>query len=391
MENFSFYSPTEFVFGRGAEQQAGRLCREHGAGRVLVVYGQGHVVRSGLLAQVERQLTEAGLPFAELGGVQPNPMDDKVYAGIDAVRREGIDFLLAVGGGSVIDTAKAIAAGALYAGDFWDFYGRGVSVERALPVGVVLTIPAAGSEASGNSVITRRNGLVKVSLRTPKVLRPVFAVMNPELTFSLPPLQTACGIADMMAHIMERYFSPTPDGEVTDRLSEGLLRAIISEGRRVMARPDDYGARANLMWAGTLAHNGLCGTGRVEDWYSHFLEHEVSALYGVPHGAGLAVVMPAWMTWVSRRRPHKVAQFAERVWNVAPLTDPAATALQGVACLRRYWHELGLPLTLHELGVEQPDVEALTARLHRLKGPEVGAYVRLTEADTRHILALMQG
>ena len=390
MENFSFYSPTEFVFGRGAEQQAGRLCREHGAGRVLVVYGQGHVVRSGLLAQVERQLTEAGLPFAELGGVQPNPMDDKVYAGIDAVRREGIDFLLAVGGGSVIDTAKAIAAGALYAGDFWDFYGRGVSVERALPVGVVLTIPAAGSEASGNSVITRRNGLVKVSLRTPRVLRPVFAVMNPELTFSLPPLQTACGIADMMAHIMERYFSPTPDGEVTDRLSEGLLRAIVGEGRRVMARPDDYGARANLMWAGTLAHNGLCGTGRAEDWYSHFLEHEVSALYGVPHGAGLAVVMPAWLTWVSRRQPGKVAQFAERVWDVAPLSDPVATALQGVACLRRYWHELGLPLTLKELGMTQPDVETLTTKLHRLKGPEVGSYVHLAAEDTRQILALMQ-
>lgn len=291
MNHFSFYSPTEFVFGRGTEQQAGALCRAYGATRVLVVYGQGHVVRSGLLRQLTDQLLQAGLACVTLGGVQPNPLDDKVYEGISLARREHVDFLLAVGGGSVIDTAKAIAAGVCYDGDFWDFYGLNVPVERALKVGVVLTIPAAGSEGSGNSVITRREGLVKVSLRTPKILRPVFAVMNPELTFTLPPFQTACGIADMMAHIMERYFTNTPHCETTDRLCEGLLCAIIEQGRRVMDCPDDYDARANLMWSGTLAHNGVCGVGREEDWYSHFLEHK-----SVPSTTWPTV--PAW-PWCS--------------------------------------------------------------------------------------------
>lgn len=391
MNHFSFYSPTEFVFGRGTEQQAGALCRAYGATRVLVVYGQGHVVRSGLLQQVTDELRQAGLACVTLGGVQPNPLDDKVYEGISLARREHVDFLLAVGGGSVIDTAKAIAAGVCYDGDFWDFYGLNVPVERALKVGVVLTIPAAGSEGSGNSVITRREGLVKVSLRTPKVLRPVFAVMNPELTFTLPPFQTACGIADMMAHIMERYFTNTPHCETTDRLCEGLLCAIIEQGRRVMDCPDDYDARANLMWSGTLAHNGVCGVGREEDWYSHFLEHEISALYDVAHGAGLAVVFPAWLTWMAHHHPQKVVQFACRVWGVRPASDDTATALEGVACLRRYWQGLGLPVTLAQLGIERPDVDTITDKLHRLKGPQVGSYVRLTPDNTREILQLMQG
>ena len=235
MNNFSFHSPTEFVFGKDAENKTALLCRKYGATKVLIVYGGGSVVRSGLLQRVEQVLQEAAIPYVELGGVQPNPTDPKVYEGIDICRRESVDMLLAVGGGSVIDTAKAIAAGVPYQGDFWDFFAGKSVVKEALKVGVVLTIPAAGSEGSGNSVITRLDGLQKLSLRTPDALRPVFAVMNPELTFSLPPYQTACGIVDMMAHIMERYFTNTTGVEITDRMSEGALKAIIKEAAVVMA------------------------------------------------------------------------------------------------------------------------------------------------------------
>lgn len=307
MNNFTFWSPTKFVFGRDTESLTGDLVKQFGGKKALIVYGGGSVVRSGLLDRVKKSLDDAGVAWEEMGGICPNPTDDRVYEGIGLVRAHGIDFLLAVGGGSVIDTAKGIACGVPYEGDFWDFYCGKKVVATAMPVGVVLTIPAAGSEGSGNSVITKKDGLIKLSLRTESALRPRFAVMNPELTFTLPPYQTACGIVDMMAHIFERYFSNTPGCETTDRVAEGLLTAIMGEARKVIDSPLDYEARANIMWSSTLAHNGLCGTGRVEDWASHFIEHELSAIYDVAHGAGLAVVNPAWMTYVVRTNPSKVA------------------------------------------------------------------------------------
>ena len=317
MNNFIFYSPTEFVFGRDTEAQTGVLVQKYGARKIMIVYGGGSVIRSGLLARVEKSLQEVGIPYCMLGGVQPNPIDTKVYEGIDLCRKENVDMMLAVGGGSVIDTAKAIAAGVPYNGDFWDFYIGKAIVTKALKVAVVLTIPAAGSEGSGNTVITKVDGLQKLSLRAPGVLRPVFAVMNPELTYTLPPFQTACGIADMMAHIMERYFTNTKDVEIGDRLCEGTLLAIIKEATTVMKDPENYGARANLMWCGTIAHNGTCGVGCEEDWASHFLEHEISAIYNVTHGAGLSVIFPAWMTWMTEHNVDKIAQYAIRVWGVA--------------------------------------------------------------------------
>ena len=295
MNNFIFYSPTEFVFGRDTEAQTGALVQKYGARKVMIVYGGGSVIRSGLLARVEKSLQEVGIPYCMLGGVQPNPIDTKVYEGIDLCRKENVDMMLAVGGGSVIDTAKAIAAGVPYNGDFWDFYIGKAIVTKALKVAVVLTIPAAGSEGSGNTVITKVDGLQILSLRAPGVLRPVFAVMNPELTYTLPPFQTACGIADMMAHIMERYFTNTKDVEIGDRLCEGTLLAIIKEATTVMKEPENYGARANLMWCGTIAHNGTCGVGCEEDWASHFLEHEISAIYIATHGAVLSVIFPKSM------------------------------------------------------------------------------------------------
>ncbi len=387
MLNFNYYTPTRYVFGRGVEMQAGNLTREMGCRNVLLVYGMGSVVRSGLLDRVKGALEASGIGFTDFGGIKPNPTADRVYEGIGLVRSSGIDGIVAVGGGSAIDTAKAIACGVPYDGDFWDFYAGRAVVEQALPVGVVLTIPAAGSEGSGNSVITKLDGMHKISLRTDWALRPKFACLNPELTFTLPPYQTASGIADMMAHIFERYFSTTEGVEVTDRVAEGVLQAIIAEAPKVMAKPDDYDARANIMWCGTLAHNGICGTGRKEDWVSHFMEHELSAVYGVTHGAGLAVITPAWMTFMAAHRPSKIAQFARRVFHVDTIDDRLA-ALEGISRLRAFYSSLGLPVTLAGLGIENPDFDLLVSKLHENKGEEFGGYYRLTKAETREIYGL---
>ena len=388
MNNFVFYSPTEFVFGKATEMQVGALARKHGARKVMIVYGGGSVVRSGLLDRVKQSLQEAGIEYCLMGGVQPNPVDTKVYEGIEFCRREKAGMLLPVGGGSVIDTAKAIAAGVLYEGDFWDFYIGKAKVTKALKVAVVLTIPAAGSEGSGNTVITKLDGLQKLSLRVPEVLRPVFSIMNPELTYTLPPFQTACGVADMMAHIMERYFTNTQEVEIGDRLCEGTLMAIINEAPKVMRNPEDYGARANLMWAGMIAHNGTCGVGCEEDWASHFLEHEISAIYGVTHGAGLSVIFPAWMTWMVEHNVGKIAQYAVRVWGVPESEDKKAVALEGIGKLKAFFSSLGLPVTFKELAVENPDIDRLADSLHRNKGELVGNYVKLTKQDSREIYHL---
>ena len=388
MNNFVFYSPTEFVFGKATEMQVGALARKHGARKVMIVYGGGSVVRSGLLDRVKQSLQEAGIEYCLMGGVQPNPVDTKVYEGIEFCSREQADMLLPVGGGSVIDTAKAIAAGVLYEGDFWDFYIGKAKVTKALKVAVVLTIPAAGSEGSGNTVITKLDGLQKLSLRVPEVLRPVFSIMNPELTYTLPPFQTACGVADMMAHIMERYFTNTQEVEIGDRLCEGTLMAIINEAPKVMRNPEDYGARANLRWAGMIAHNGTCGVGCEEDWASHFLEHEISAIYGVTHGAGLSVIFPAWMTWMVEHNVGKIAQYAVRVWGVPESEDKKAVALEGIGKLKAFFSSLGLPVTFKELGVENPDIDRLADSLHRNKGELVGNYVKLTKQDSKEIYHL---
>lgn len=387
MENFTYCTPTKYVFGHDAESHAAEELKNINVGRVLVVYGGGSVIRSGLLARVISVLDNAGIFHRELGGIQPNPTDPKVREGIGMCRRDKIEGLLAVGGGSVIDTAKAIAAGVPYDGDFWDFWAGKSVITEALPVGVILTIPAAGSEGSGNSVITLLDGLHKISLRTDYWLRPKFALLNPELTFTLPPEQTAAGIADMMAHIFERYFSPTADVEITDRVSEGVLKAIIEEAPKVMADPCDYQARANIMWSGTLAHNGICGTGRKEDWASHAMEHEISAVYGVTHGAGLAVVMPAFMTFMAAHAPAKGAQLARRVFDVVE-TDDRKAALEGIERLKAFFASLGLPLTFSRLGIENPDVELLVRKLHENKGEIIGGYYPLGAKETAEIYNL---
>lgn len=387
MDNFTYCTPTRYVFGRGAELGAGTELKALGIDNVLVCCGMGSVMRSGLLDRVIATLDEAGIAHTLLSGIEPNPTDPKVRQGIEICRATSVKGLLAVGGGSVIDTAKAIAAGVPYHGDFWDFWAGKAVVKEALPVGVVLTIPAAGSEGSGNSVITLLDGMHKISLRTDYALRPKFALLNPELTFSLPPEQTAAGIADMMAHIFERYFSPTNDVEITDRVAEGVLMAIMEEAPKVMANPCDYQARANIMWSGTLAHNGICGTGRREDWVSHFMEHEISAVYNVTHGAGLAVILPAFMTFMAHHSPRKGAQLARRVFGVAGTSD-TEVALEGIARLKTFFASLGLPLTFAQLGIGNPDIDLLVRKLHENKGEKIGGYYSLSAVETEQIYRL---
>ena len=386
MNNFTFYSPTEFVLGKGVENQVGELCARYGAKRVMIVYGGGSVVRSGLLERVKSALAAVNMESCELSGVQPNPIDTKVREGLVLAKDFQPDFLLPVGGGSVIDTAKAIAVGYYYEGDFWDFYIGKAKPTKALPLGVVLTIPAAGSEGSGNTVITNTETKVKNGLRMPMLLRPKFALMNPELTMTLPAWQTASGISDMMAHILERYISNTPDVQIGDRLAEGMLLAIMEMAERVMKDPMDYEARANIMWSGTIAHNDTCSLGRQEDWFSHAMEHEISAEYDVTHGAGLAVIFPAFLQYASKHNPHKVAQLAHRVLGIADSGNLEQDAMQGALALKTWLHDvLQMPVTFAQLGIPNPDFELLNTRLHRLKGEVLHGYMDLDAEATMEI------
>ncbi len=387
MDSFEYCAPTHYVFGHKAELKAGEFSKIFLGTNILLVSGGSSARRSGLLALVENSLTDAGVSFKSLTGIKPNPTDGPVRHGIALVKELKMTGILAVGGGSVIDTAKAIALGALYDGDFWDFYCGKQPVTKSLPVGTVLTIPAAGSEGSGNSVITLEDGMKKISLRGGHVLRPKFSLMNPEWTLSLPHYQTACGIVDMMAHILERYFTATEEVEVTDRVAEGLLMAIIEEARKLMKNPMDYQARANIMWAATLAHNDLCGTGRTQEWVSHSLEHELSAVYGVTHGAGLAVVFPAYMQFMAKHKPLRVAMLARRVFGIEGNDEDIA--FKGIGAFRDFFKSLDMPLTLGELGITNPDIDLLVDRLHMNKGKVLGFYYPLTSTETRQIYELM--
>ena len=390
MNDFEFYSPTRFVFGRGAEKKTGALVKAFGGTRVLLHFGGGSVKRNGVYDAVVASLDAAGVPYVPLGGVQPNPRSGLVREGIAICRREKLDFVLAVGGGSVIDSSKAIAFGTLYEGDFADYYfGKDVKnqppVPGALPVGTVLTIAAAGSEGSANSIINLEPGNLKRGA-TGDALRPKFSVLNPEFTFTLPPYQTACGLTDIFAHVVERYFTPTREVEITDALCEAVMRTVVKEGPRVMANPRDYEARANVMWAGTVAHNNVCGVGRAQDWASHGIEHELSALYDCAHGAGLAVVMPAWMEYVMDADIARFARFAERVFDVREANPPLA-AKEGLRRYRAWLKSLGMPLTFKELGAKAEDIPTLVANLG-LKGNTLGSFRPLADADVAAILRL---
>ncbi|MBO6239561.1 MAG: iron-containing alcohol dehydrogenase [Butyrivibrio sp.] len=390
MENFTFYSPTFFAFGKDTENDAGKYVKRFGGSKVLIHYGGGSVVRSGLLDRVKKSLEEAGISFVTLGGVKPNPRSGLVYDGIELCRKEKVDFVLAVGGGSVIDSSKAIAAGTIYDGDFWDFY-TGKRIEEALPIGTILTIAAAGSEGSPDSVITKEEGMFKRGA-SGDAIRPKFSILNPALTQTLPAYQTAAGITDIMAHLHERYLTNSKDVEVTDRLIEGLLLTMIHEGPRVIENPDNYEARANIMWAGMMAHNNSCGVGRSQDWNSHNIEHELSALYDCAHGAGLAVTMPAVFKYVYKHDVSRFAKLATRVWGCQmDFDDPERTALEGIAALENFLKSIGMPLNFAELGAKEEDIPTLVKALCYGDGRtgSISGFVTLDEEDCTKIYKMM--
>lgn len=388
MDNFSFFSPTKFVFGKNTENQAGKLVKEFGGSKVLLHFGGQSAKKSGLLDTVELSLKNENIEFIELGGVHPNPLDTLVYEGIEIFKKQGFDFILAVGGGSVIDSAKAIAMGCCYDGDFWDFYSGKATAKKALPVGTVLTIAAAGSEGSGDSVITKKEGMIKRGAGS-DCIRPRFSILNPALTQTLPPYQTACGATDIMAHVCERYFTNTKDVETTDRLCEAVLLAMINETPKVISNPDDYQARANIMWAGMVAHNNIVGVGREQDWNSHGIEHELSGMYDCAHGAGLAVIMPAWMSFVMKHDVMRFAQWATRVWGCKmDFSNPEKTAKEGIMAFRNFLNSIGMPSKISELGGKEEDIPQLVKNFGLPEGSSTGGFVHLTNQDIAEIYKL---
>lgn len=390
IKDFNFYAPTRVVFGRDSEKEIGKLTVAAGGHKVLLHYGGGSAERSGLLTVVREQLRQAGVGYCELGGVVPNPLLSKVREGIELCRREGVDFILAVGGGSVIDSAKAIGYGVPYDGDVWDFWdGRAVPV-ACLPIGVVLTIPAAGSEMSSSCVITKDEGLLKRGVNS-DLCRCRFAVMNPERTFTLPPYQTAAGATDIMMHTMERYFSKYEDMTITDAISEALLRTVKDAARAVMHSPTDYRLRAQIMWAGSLAHNDLTECGTEKDFATHRLEHELSALFGVTHGAGLAALWPAWARYVAPRHLSRFVRFAVNVMGVTnDFAHPEETAERGIRAMEEFYREIGMPTTIPELlgrHLTDEEIEVLTDKCSRGGTITVGAMEVLDAEAMRTVYA----
>lgn len=361
MLNFDYQNRTRIVFGKGTHKEIGKLLKPYNS-RVLLHYGGGSIKRTGVYDDVINSLDASGIQFFELGGVQPNPRLALVHKGIELCRRENIDFILAVGGGSVIDSAKAIAMGVHYNGDVWDFFMRKSEPGEVLPVATILTFPAAGSESSTSTVITNWEEKIKRGFGTEKI-RPVFSIINPEIFFTLPDNQVAYGICDMMSHIFERYFTNTKNTDLTDGLCETTLKAIIRNALLLKEDKENYDAWAEIAFAGNIAHNGLLGLGRETDWASHAMEHELSAIYDVAHGAGLAVVTPAWMKYVHKVNLAMFMQFAVNVMGVeASYREPEAIALAGIERLKEFFVKIGLPVTMEELGIQERDFELMAKK-----------------------------
>ena len=388
MENFEFISPTQFVFGRGAELTVGRKLAEQGAKHVLLHFGGGSAVKSGLIDRIVASLDAEGIAHTSLGGVRPNPEITLVREGVSLCKTEGIDWVLAVGGGSVIDSAKAIANGACIEEDVWELFETKRPNASVLPIAVVLTIPAAGSEASKNTVISNDELGMKSGYGN-DFQRPKLAFMNPELTFTLPEYQTAAGLTDMYAHLLERFFDDVGAVPVTDNLNLSLMKTIRAEAPRVLTEPDNYDARANIMWAGMLCHQGYAGCGRHEDWATHGLEHELSALNpAITHGAGLAVMFPAWMEYVYAENPARFAFYGSEVFGLTPTGDIEADALSAIDETRAFFASLGMPTTLEELDVCEEDIEKMIPTLRANKGEAFGSFKKLTMDDARAIYRL---
>lgn len=391
MKDFNYYSPTQVVFGSQSEDKAADLVKKHGGTKVLVHYGGGSAKKSGLLDKMLRLLDEKGISHIEFGGVVPNPLLSMVYEGIDICRKENVDFILAVGGGSVIDSSKAIAYGTCYDGDVWDFWDGKATPKAALPIGAVLTIPAAGSEMSDSCVITKDKGLLKRGFNS-DLCRCRFAIMNPERTFTLPPYQTAAGATDIMMHTMERYFCRHQDMTLTDSIAEALLRTVRDCTLDVMRNPEDYHARAQIMWAGSLSHNNLTECGLEKDFATHRLEHELSALFGVTHGAGLAATWPGWARYMMPRHTSRFVQFAVNVMGVTnDFSSPIQTAEKGITAFEHFLHDIGMPITISEmLGREITDdeIELLSEKCSRGGTITIGSLERLGKKEMIEIYNL---
>jgi len=388
MKDFVYYAPTEVVFGKESEEQVARLIKKYGGSRVLVHYGGQSARRSGLLDKVFRLLREGGIYYVELGGVVPNPRLSLARKGIELCRAEGIDFILAVGGGSVIDSAKCIAYGALYQGDVWDFYLGKANAQACLPVASVLTIPAAGSEMSEASVITNEDGGVKLGYSN-DIARPKFAIMNPERTYTLPPYQTAAGVTDMMMHTMERYFTHDDDMTLTTAVAEAVLRTMKDCVFAVLKNPEDYRNRAQIMWGGSVAHWGLTGCGMQDDWATHQLEHELSGMFDVTHGAGLAAIWPSWARYVMHENRSRFVRFAVNVMGIDnDFSDPEGTALRGIEAMERFYSAIGMPTNIRQLigrEITDDEIKEMVRKCSRNYTATQGAFKVLKAEDMEAI------
>ncbi len=390
MENFAYDRCTKIIFGKDTEKLVGKEVKRF-ASKIMLHYGGGSIKKSGLYDTVMRSLKDEGIEVVEYGGVKPNPTLNFARAGIKLAKEKGVGLILAVGGGSAIDSAKGIALGAKYDGDVWDFAEQKAVAKEALPVGVVLTIPAAGSESSQYSVLTNEDGPYPLKRDTivenNQLIRPQFAILNPVLTFTLPPFQTACGVSDILAHVMERYFTNVKDVELTDRLCEATMKTVINNGLIVMKEPENYSARAEVMWAGSIAHNDLLGTGRAGDFASHMIEHELSALYDIAHGAGLSIIFPAWMKYMYKYNLPRFAQFAARVWNVDDnFFTMESMAIEAIKRLTNFYKELGLPTTLKEAKLPSDRFKEMAE-----KAVKLGNIKRTTAEDIVEIYKLAVG
>ena len=392
MNDFVFQAPTKVVFGKGVENQVGQLCKEQGATKVLVHFGGQSAKKSGLLDRVYASLDAVGIPYVSLGGVKPNPRLSLVYEGIELCKREGVDFLLPVGGGSVIDSAKAIGYGLANDFDVWDLYDRKNTAKACAPLGAVLTIAAAGSEMSDSSVITKEEGGIKRGYNC-DLCRCKFAVMNPELTYTLPAYQTACGAADIMMHVMERYFVTEDTLALTDGMAEALIRTVMENAPIALKEPENYKARAEILWASSLAHNGLmnCG-GPKGDWACHQLEHELGGMFDVAHGAGLAAVWGSWARYVCGEKPQRFAQFAHRIFGIPCQGDAKETALKGIEAMEDFYRSIGMPVNIRELGCELTEEQIATlAEKCCFGGRTIGLFKVLGKEDIREIYRMAKG
>ena len=390
MDNFDYRNPTRVIFGKGSIAKAGALIKEYHGTTVLLHYGSGSIKTNNVYDSAKKSLTDAGINTIELGGVKANPRLSLVYEGIKLCREKKVDFILAVGGGSVIDSAKAIGVGIPYEGDVWDFYMGKAVPKKTVPVATILTIAAAGSETSWSSVITNDNEALKRPIDV-DVIFPVFSILDPEATYSLPAYQTGCGISDMFLHVFERYFTTLQNVDLSDHLCEAIMKSIINNAPKVMANPKDYNARAEIMWAGSLAHNNLVGMGRIGDWACHMIEHELSGFNDVAHGAGLAILAPNWMKYTYKHDPRRFVQFAVRVFGIEEdFHNPNETIFRGINALRAFFTSLGMPATLSSIGIEEKNFEAIAAKVKKsdpVKGT-VGNFIELTNKDIVEILKL---